>query len=244
MIYKAVTHPDAYLENVAVDAGGKVDFYNSSYTENGRATFPFALLDEAGDASNLSEVDFILILNRNETIIPAVARLTKAQAAAYFMLGETKGTSAGGAEEAGKALRVPGTNPFFPMLHREQGNRFLTLLNQRPVDVFLMNTGWIGGANGTDHSRKVKIRHSSAVVQGIADNSIQWRHDDTFGYDVADAIPGVHHDDSFLLDPGTYYKQTNRAEEYAHLATELKANRRTHLEQYEGLHPAIVEAIS
>ena len=33
------------------------------------------------------------------------------------MLGETKGTSAGGADEAGKSLRVPGTNPFFPMLH-------------------------------------------------------------------------------------------------------------------------------
>ena len=31
------------------------------------------------------------------------------------MLGETQGTSAGGAEEAGKFLRVPGTNPFFPM---------------------------------------------------------------------------------------------------------------------------------
>ena len=33
------------------------------------------------------------------------------------MLGETKGTSAGGASEAGKFLRVPGTNPFFPLPH-------------------------------------------------------------------------------------------------------------------------------
>jgi len=244
MIYAAVTHRDAYLENVAVGSNGKVDFFNSAYTENGRATFPFQLLEEAGDPRTLSEVDFILILNRNETIIPAVARLTKAQAAAYFMLGETKGTSAGGAEEAGKALRVPGTNPFFPLLHRQQGNRFLELLNQRPVDVFLMNTGWIGGADGTEHSRKVKIRHSSAVVQGIADGTIQWRRDNTFGYDVADTIPGVKSEDRYLLDPHQYYGETNRGSEYLKLATQLKTDRQTHLQQYDGLDPVIVAAIS
>ena len=46
--------------------------------------------------------------------MPGVARLDRAQAAAYFMLGETTGTSAGGKDEEGKFLRVPGTNPFFP----------------------------------------------------------------------------------------------------------------------------------
>ena len=44
------------------------------------------------------------------------------------MLGETQGTSAGGEDEAGKSLRVPGTNPFFPLPHDLQGNRFLELL--------------------------------------------------------------------------------------------------------------------
>jgi Phosphoenolpyruvate carboxykinase (ATP) len=58
--------------------------------------------------------EFLLILNRNENIVPGVARLDRAQAAAYFMLGETTGTSAGGKDEEGKFLRVPGTNPFFP----------------------------------------------------------------------------------------------------------------------------------
>ena len=43
------------------------------------------------------------------------AKLSQEQAAAYFMLGETTGTSAGGAAEEGKFLRVPGTNPFFPL---------------------------------------------------------------------------------------------------------------------------------
>ena len=57
------------------------------------------------------------------------------------MLGETRGTSAGGAAEAGKFLRVPGTNPFFPLKHAQQGNRFWELLDSSPMEVFLLNTG-------------------------------------------------------------------------------------------------------
>src|SRR3954453_10285016 len=122
-IYGAVTRPEAYLENVSQSDDGELDFFDTSYTQNGRATFSFSTID-AGDARDLQSADFLLILNRNENIIPAVAKLNAAQAAAYFMLGETQGTSAGGAEEAGKFLRVPGTNPFWPDDHDHRGNRF------------------------------------------------------------------------------------------------------------------------
>ena len=66
------------------------------------------------DPRKLGKADFLLILNRNENIIPAVAKLKPEQAAYYFMLGETKGTSAGGTHEAGmrsaltKGLRAYG----------------------------------------------------------------------------------------------------------------------------------------
>lgn len=53
-----------------------------------------------------------------------MARLTSEQAAAYFMLGETQGTSAGGKAEDGKSLRVPVTNPFYPHRDEQQANRF------------------------------------------------------------------------------------------------------------------------
>ncbi|RYF02908.1 MAG: phosphoenolpyruvate carboxykinase (ATP), partial [Deltaproteobacteria bacterium] len=98
MIYGAVSHPQAFLENVSQSEDGSVDFFDASYTHNGRATFPLSLLPEVGELVDIPKVDFILILNRNENIIPAVAKLDEAQGAAYFMLGETKGTSAGGAE--------------------------------------------------------------------------------------------------------------------------------------------------
>src|ERR671916_9629 len=129
-IHRAVTRPEAYLENVSQDASGELDFFDTSYTQNGRATFSFSSI-EAGDARELESADFLLILNRNENVIPAVAKLDREQAAAYFMLGETQGTSAGGAEEAGKSLRVPGTNPFFPDDHDHQGNRFLELMEEQ-----------------------------------------------------------------------------------------------------------------
>src|SRR6476661_1521337 len=47
-IYGAVTQPDSYLENVS-QKGDEVDFYDESYTQNGRATFPFGVIDAAAD---------------------------------------------------------------------------------------------------------------------------------------------------------------------------------------------------
>src|SRR5437762_1051821 len=128
MIYGAVTQPNSYLENVS-QKGEDVDFYDESYTQNGRATFGFDVIESAATRP-IDAAHFLLILNRNENIIPAVAKLEGPQAAAYFMLGETKGTAAGGADEAGKSLRVPGTNPFFPMLHELQGNRLVELIEE------------------------------------------------------------------------------------------------------------------
>src|SRR5207302_10875495 len=188
-IYAAVTQPDSYLENVS-QHGDDVDFYDESYTQNGRATFPFRVIESAADAE-IEGADFLLILNRNENVIPAVATLEGPQAAAYFMLGETKGTAAGGAEEAGKSLRVPGTNPFFPMPHDLQGNRFLELLEEHPLEVFLLNTGRVGGPEQDERSKKVRIKHSSAIVKGIAEGMIEWERDPDFGYAVASTVPGI-----------------------------------------------------
>src|SRR4029078_4846448 len=124
------------------------------------------------DARNVGPVDYLLILNRNENIIPAVAKLNQEQAAAYFMLGETTGTSAGGASESGKFLRVPGTNPFFPLPHGLQGKRILELSATHPIETYLLNTGRVGGGDDDERSKKVKIPHTSACVKGIAERSI------------------------------------------------------------------------
>ena len=241
-IYQAVTTPEAYLENVS-QKNGAVDFFDESYTQNGRATFEFSLI-ECYDPSNLKPVDFLLILNRNENIIPAVARLRPEQAAAYFMLGETTGTSAGGAAEAGKFLRVPGTNPFFPRAHDFQGNRLLELLEEHPIPVYLLNTGRVGGTDADERSQKVKIPHSSAVVKAIAEDTISWTEDPDFGYEIAEAVPEFPGEDGGLLRPAQMYAAQGRGEEYEQWVARLKAERAEFLEQYPDLDDRIVKAIS
>jgi phosphoenolpyruvate carboxykinase (ATP) len=238
-IYGAVTQPDSYLENVS-QKGDEVDFYDESYTQNGRATFPFAVIDAAADRE-IEDAHFLLILNRNENVIPAVAKLEGPQAAAYFMLGETKGTAAGGADEAGKSLRVPGTNPFFPMLHDLQGNRFLELLEEHPLEVYLLNTGRVGGPEDDERSKKVRIKHSSAIVKGIAEGTIGWERDPDFGYFVAAAVPGI--DDVEVLQPQKLYERTGRADEYRAMVERLKAERAEFLDDFPSLSDEIVAAV-
>jgi phosphoenolpyruvate carboxykinase (ATP) len=241
-IHGAVTKPEAYLENVSQDDDGNVDFFDTSYTQNGRATFSFSTID-AADARELQSADFLLILNRNENIIPAVAKLNAEQAAAYFMLGETQGTSAGGAEEAGKFLRVPGTNPFWPDDHDHQGNRFLELMDEHQLDVYLMNTGRVGGPDEVEGSEKVRIKHSSAIVKGIAEGTIEWTEDPDFGYQVATNVPGIEESDSAVLRPKDLYESQGRQDDYKKIVDTLKAERVEYLQKYPALSDQIVDAV-
>ncbi|MHC5063201.1 MAG: phosphoenolpyruvate carboxykinase [Planctomycetota bacterium] len=243
-IYNAVTKPAAFLENVYLGEEAKVDFFNESYTQNGRAVFRMDAVQGAADASRIKQADFLLILNRNENIIPAVAKLSAEQAAAYFMLGETKGTAAGGVEEAGKFLRVPGTNPFFPLLHALQGNRLFELLKASPMPVYVLNTGRVGGGEGVEGSKKVKIPHSSAIVKGIAEDSISWAEDPDFGYQVAAMVPGIDDEDADLLQPRKLYEAQSRLDEYAQIVDQIKADRATFLAKWPGLEPSIVSSVS
>lgn len=241
-IYNACASEHAYLENVSQNAEGKIDYFDTSYTPNGRAVIRMQDIAGAADAREVaSKVDFLLILNRNENIIPAVAKLEGPLAAAYFMLGETKGTSAGGAAEAGKSLRVPGTNPFFPLLHAFQGNRMLELMERSPMDVYLMNTGRIGGDETDERSKKVRIQHSSAIVKAIAEGTIKWESDPDFGYLVAKQVPGL--DDADYLQPKTMYERQGRLDEYRQLVEKYNRDRRAYLRKWQGLDSQIVSAI-
>ncbi len=241
-IYNAVCKPTSYLENVYQDEHGKVNFFEESYTKNGRAVFSLHDLDRYADARDVGNVDYLLILNWNENIVPAVARLSQAQAAAYFMLGETTGTSAGGKAEEGKFLRVPGTNPFFPLRHGLQGNRFLELLDTHPIEVYLMNTGRVGGKADDDRSKKVKIPHSSAVVKSIAEQTIKWDGDQDFGYEVATEVPGI--DDPELLQPRRLYEREGRMDEYDAFVERFKRERAETLAKYADLTEEIRRAVA
>ncbi|HJZ66641.1 MAG TPA: phosphoenolpyruvate carboxykinase (ATP), partial [Blastocatellia bacterium] len=243
-IYRACTTTHAYLENVSQNENGELDFYDTSYTQNGRSVVRMQDIAGAMDAREIKSADFLLILNRNDNIIPGVAKLDRHQAAAYFMLGETRGTSAGGAAEAGKFLRVPGTNPFFPLKHAQQGNRFWELLESSPMEVYLMNTGRVGGTDEDERSKKVRIQHSSAIVKGIAEGTIGWEADNDFGYLVASQVPGLDREDEDILQPRKLYERQGRKDEYSQVVERLKKERREYMAKWEGLNPEICQAVS
>lgn len=238
-IYGGTTRPDAWLENVAVDENGKVDFFDTSYTANGRSTFPLANIRHR-DPRAVPPARYLLILNRSDHVIPGVARLDREQIAAYFMLGETKGTSAGGAAEAGKSLRVPGTNPFFFDDDSLQGNRILELLETMPdLEVYVLNTGRVGGEG--DDSKKVRIPDSSAIVRAIVEGTIDWETDRDFGYQVATAVPGI--EDAELLQPRRLYERTGRLSDYESIVARLKKERVEYLSGFTALHPDVLEGL-
>jgi phosphoenolpyruvate carboxykinase (ATP) len=240
-IYNATTKPDAYLENVSVDADGQVDFFDTSYTKNGRTTWPFSYVDP-WPGNEVPPAEFLLILNKNENIVPGVARLDREQAAAYFMLGETTGTSAGGKDEEGKFLRVPGTNPFFPRDMADMGNRMLDLLDQHELQAFVLNTGRVGGGDSNPDSKKVTIPYSSAIVQAIVEGTIEWAEDADFGYEIAASVPGV--DDIEILQPRRLYERTGRAADYDATVARMKRERSEYLSSFEGLDPSIMKSIA
>jgi len=238
-IYGGTTRPDAWLENVSVTADGKVDFFDTNYTANGRSTFPLANIRHR-DPRDVPPARYLLMLNRSDHVIPGVARLRRDQIPAFFMLGETKGTSAGGAAEAGKSLRVPGTNPFFFDDDAEQGNRLLDLLETIPdLEAFVLNTGRVGGEE--EDSKKVTIQDSSAIVQGIVEGTIEWVTDPDFGYEIAASVPGV--DDVELLQPVRLYQRLGREAEYEEMVARLGKERSEYLAGYTRLDPSVAAGL-
>ena len=238
-IYGGTTRPDAWLENVSVSPDGKVDFFDTSYTANGRCTFPLANIRHRSP-KDVPPAKYLLILNRSEHVIPAVARVQREQIPAYFMLGETRGTSAGGASEAGKSLRVPGTNPFFFNDNSWQGNRLYELLESMPqLEAYVLNTGHIGGDG--DGAKDVRIPDSSAIVQAIVEGTIEWETDQDFGYDVARSVPNI--DDVELLQPRRLYERQGRMAEYESIVARLKKERVEYLTAYEALRPEVLEGL-
>jgi phosphoenolpyruvate carboxykinase (ATP) len=128
------------------------------------------------------------------------------------------------------------------MHHDHQGNRFLELLEANPIEVYIMNTGRVGGTG--DDSKKVLIPHSSAIVKGVAEGTIEWERDPDFGYQVARSVPGIDESDLDVLQPRRLYEATGRADEYAERVTRLKAERTEFLAQFPSLSAEIVASVS
>ena len=110
------------------------------------------------------------------------------------------------------------------------------------MDVYLMNTGRVGGRDEDERSKKVRIQHSSAIVKGIAEGTIEWEDDSDFGYQVAASVPGMEGDDLEILQPRKLYERQSRLDEYNQMVARLKGERRDYMAKWEGLNPEIAAA--
>ncbi len=233
VLYKAATSPRAVLENVWVDENGKVDFLNYTYTTNGRCVVYREDMDYTDDRIDLDHVDIVIFITRRKDIVPPVARLTPEQGAAFFMLGESIETSAGDPSKAGQSLRCVGTNPFIVGPYYEEGNKFLEILRKNPkTEVFLLNTGRVGG----DEGEKITIEDSTNIIKQIAMGGIRWEKDVLWGYEFAMHVDGM---DISKIDPRRYYSRV----EYIKLTNKLKEERREWLSQFDGLDPSIINSL-
>jgi phosphoenolpyruvate carboxykinase (ATP) len=175
----------AVTYNDTLDADGiiKDGWEFVEWTQNGRSVIPMSVIDNVADLHDIPPVTSMGILNRDEgqdAATPGIVRFTSSdQAAAYFMLGETTKTSAAG-KEVGKT-RSPFTQPFFPRSFGLQAARFSELVASMPDTVlWMMNTGYVG------IDLKVKIHHSSAMLEAMLAGTIAWKTDPDFDYDIVD----------------------------------------------------------
>jgi len=220
------------------------------WTQNGRSIVPMSAIPGAADLHAIPQVKSMGILNRDEgadAAMPGILRFTSpAQAAGYFMLGETSKTSAAG-KDRGKT-RSPFTQPFFPAKHGLQAERFAELAKTMPgVTMWLMNTGSIGGdANDVkqDKALKVKIRHSSAMLEALLSDSIKWKRDPDFDYEVVDCDAAenaalLEKVPAEILEPRRFYEDNGRAGEYRTWVDQMKSGRREFLAKFKVAEPII-----
>lgn len=235
LLYAAAISPRAILENVWVEPEtGKVDFFNSTLTSNGRGMVKRRDIAFTDNEIDLEKVHYMIFITRRYDIVPPIVRLSPEWAAAAFMLGESIETSAGDPTQAGKSLRVVGTNPFIVGDQGEEGNIFLNILRKNPeIQCFILNTGKVGGA---ERGQKITHKDSLKMLEMLARDKISWKKDDFWGYEVPFEIPEV---DLSRFDPANYYTE----EQIQQISRELKQERLKWLSRFPGLNRDIINAI-
>jgi len=245
---------DVPLDSVLDDNGIPADGWDFVvWTGNGRSILPMSSIPGAADLHDIPPVRSMGILNRDEgadAAMPGLLRFTSpAQAAGYFMLGETSKTSAAG-KDRGKT-RSPFTQPFFPAKFGLQAGRFRELAATMPgVPMWLMNTGYVGGdAKSVKEGigLKVKIRHSSAMLEAMLGGGVKWTIDPDFGYEVVDVDAPenaalLERVPKAILSPRSFYADAGRLDEYTAWVTGMKASRREFLASYD-VDADIIEAV-
>ena len=193
--------PGALLENVSLN-DNVPDYDNNSLTENTRVGYPLDFIPGAIIPSVGGNPRVIVFLTADALgVLPPVSRLTKEGAMYHFMSGYTSklaGTERGIKEPKSVFSQCFGA-PFMPRPASVYAKLLGEKITQHNTVVYLVNTGWSGGAYGV--GKRIKIKYSRAMVTAAISGAldiVKYRHDDLLNLDIPTEVEGVP---SEILDP-------------------------------------------
>jgi phosphoenolpyruvate carboxykinase (ATP) len=228
--YYACLRKDTFLENVSVSEDGIIDFFDLSHTSNGRAVIERRDFLHAANDINARRVDNLFLITRGN-IIPAVARLTHEQAAAFMVLGQSMESSAGDPALAGTIKNEFFYDPFIAGDRSEHANLFYDLLAGNPaINCYLLNTGGVGeGRSYHDITLTDTMGLIDAILRGYVED---WYLSRATGLMVPRAVRSV---DSALMRPEKLFLAADFRERQA----ALDRHRAEVMDAYPGLDPRI-----
>ena len=211
-IYNAIKR-DALLENVTVDANGKINFADKSVTENTRVSYPIYHINNiVKPVSKGPHAKQVIFLSADAFgVLPPVSILNEEQAQYYFLSGFTAklaGTERGITEPTPTFSACFGA-AFLSLHPTKYAEELVKKMKMTGAKAYLVNTGW----NGT--GKRISIRDTRGIIDAILDGSIEKAPTKTipyFDFVVPTELPGV---DPKILDPRDTYDCACKWEEKA-----------------------------
>ena len=211
-IYNAIRR-NALLENVTVDANGKIDFADKSVTENTRVSYPIEHIENrVAPISKGPHAHQVIFLSADAFgELPPVSILNPEQTQYYFLSGFTAklaGTERGITEPTPTFSACFGA-AFLSLHPVKYGEELVKKMKKVGAKAYLVNPGW----NGT--GKRISIRDTRGIIDAILDGSIDKAPTKVipyFDFVVPTELPGV---DPNILDPRDTYKCSCEWEEKA-----------------------------
>ena len=210
-IYNAIRR-DALLENVTVDAEGKIDFADKSVTENTRVSYPIHHIKNIQPGSKAPAAKKVIFLSADAFgVLPPVSILSPEQTQYYFLSGFTAklaGTERGITEPTPTFSACFGA-AFLSLHPTKYGEELVKKMQASGATAYLVNTGW----NGT--GKRISIKDTRGIIDAILDGSIDKAPTKTipmFDFVVPTELPNV---DPKILDPRDTYACACQWEEKA-----------------------------
>jgi phosphoenolpyruvate carboxykinase (ATP) len=226
-IYATTQMFGTVLENVVLDPDSRrVKFEEQSITENTRASYPLPYIRNHVPSGRAGHPRNIVFLTADAFgVLPPIARLDRAQAMYYFMSGYTAkvaGTERGVTEPQATFSACFGA--VFLVWHPAKYAEMLgKLIDQHGSRVWLVNTGWSGGAYGT--GSRMKIAYTRAMVRALLSgelDKVETAVDPVFGLHIPVSVPDVPAD--VLMPKKTWRDGAAYDEQAATLAAMFRKN--------------------